>query len=62
MVNGIDSSKTFGKSISRDSFESIVTLSTKDIPNDAIDSWDVSNSQNGSIMAWCKDNNNAGLY
>ncbi len=56
------SSKTFGKSIDKSSFESIITVSNKNVPNDAIDSWDVSDAQNGSIIAWYTDRDNDNLY
>ncbi len=60
--NTSDVSKTFGKNISRNSFESITTVKSNVVPNDAIDSWDVSVLQNGSIMAWYTDSNSNGLY
>ena len=55
-------SKTFGKSISRDSFESITTVDNIDVPANAIDSWDVSQEQNGSVIAWYIDNDSDNLY
>ncbi len=57
-----DSNTTFGKSISRSSFESIITVSSNTVPNNAIDSWDVSNNQNGSVMAWYLDQDNDNKY
>ena len=53
---------TFGKAISRDNFESITTVNNKTVPSNAIDSWDVSDSQNGSVMAWYKDDDSNGKY
>ena len=42
----------FGKTLNRSDFESITTLDKIDISLDAIESWDVSQKQNKSIMAW----------
>ncbi|MBR1385425.1 MAG: BspA family leucine-rich repeat surface protein [Bacilli bacterium] len=53
---------TFGKAISRDIFESITTVNNKTVPSNAIDSWDVSETQNGSVMAWYKDDDSNGKY
>ncbi len=55
-------SKTFGKSINRDSFESITTVDNIDVPANAIDSWDVSQEKNGSVIAWYIDNDSDNLY
>ncbi len=49
------SNKTFGKSISRDNFESITTVDNTSVPSGAIDNWDVSSEQNGSVIAWYLD-------
>ena len=62
MVHDDDSSETFGKSINRDSFEIITTVDNKNVPEGAIDSWDVSAAQNGSVMAWYLDADNDGKY
>ena len=62
MVHDDDSSETFGKSINRDSFEIITTVDNKNVPAEAIDSWDVSSEQNGSVMAWYLDADNDGKY
>lgn len=57
-----DATTTFGKDISRDSFESIMTVDTSDVPNDVIGSWDASTDQNRMVMAWYKDEDNDGKY
>ena len=62
MVHDSNTSKTFGKSISRSSFESIITENSNIVPSTAIDSWDVSQNQNGSIMAWYVDQNGNSKY
>ena len=62
MVHDDDSSETFGKSINRDSFEIITTVDNKNVPEGAIESWDVSAAQNGSVMAWYLDADNDGKY
>ena len=62
MANGYDYSKTFGKEIARNSFESITTVDNKNIPEGVIDSWDVSTTQNGSVMAWYTDTDNDNKY
>ena len=55
-------SNILGKSISSDLFESITTLNIINVPPNAIDSWDVSQKQNGEIMAWYTDIDNNELY
>ena len=62
MQHDSDSTKTFGKSISRDSFESITTLNHRTVPANAIDSWDVSAYKNGTVMAWYLDEDNDSKY
>ena len=57
-----NASITFGKGIARNSFESVKFLTSKIVPNDAIDSWDASHQQNGSVMAWYTDSDSNGLY
>ena len=52
----------FGKAINRSDFESITTVDDLNIPSNAIDSWDVSQKQNGEIMAWYTDNDSNNLY
>ena len=47
----------------RTNITSIEVLNNKDIPEDAVASWDVSEKKNGSVMAWViNDPNNAGKY
>ncbi|MBR1385400.1 MAG: BspA family leucine-rich repeat surface protein [Bacilli bacterium] len=62
MKHNVGIGSTFGKAISRDNFESIITVNNKIVPSNAIDSWDVSNNQNGSVMAWYKDDDSNGKY
>ena len=62
MVHNNDYTETFGKSIDRDSFESVTTIDNKNVPEGAIDSWDVSAEQNGSVMAWYIDADNDSKY
>ena len=50
----------YGGPITRNSVESIITVSDIEVPDDAIDFWDASNEQNGSILAWYKDQDNDG--
>ena len=52
----------FGKTISRELFENISIVNSKSIPTNAIDSWDVSQKQNGEIMAWYTDTDSDNLY
>jgi uncharacterized repeat protein (TIGR02543 family) len=54
--------KTFGKDISRNSFESITTVADITIPSTALDFWDASAEQNGSVLAWYTDVDNNGMY
>ncbi|MBP5684801.1 MAG: BspA family leucine-rich repeat surface protein [Bacilli bacterium] len=62
MVHDSSNTKTFGKSINRDSFESITTVDDIMIPATAIDFWDVSAEQNGSVLAWYTDTDNDSKY
>ena len=63
LINQRDvSTITFGKSISRDSFESITTVDNIEVPSNAIDSWDVSQERNGSVIAWYTDNDQDSKY
>ncbi len=57
-----NTSSTFGKDIARSSFESITIVNHTNVPNNVIDSWDVSNYRNGSVMAWYKDEDSDGKY
>ena len=62
MKHDDDATKTFGKSIARDSFESITTVNSKTVPASAIDSWDVSIDQDEMVMAWYTDSDNDTKY
>ena len=53
---------TFGKTIDRDNFESVITLDNIDVPATAIDSWDCSAEQNGSVMCWYTNTDNDSKY
>lgn len=47
----------------REKITSIEVLNNKNVPSDAVESWDVSERQNGSVMAWIvNDPENAGFY
>ena len=47
----------------REKITSIEFLNNKNVPSDAVESWDVSERQNGSVMAWIvNDPENAGFY
>ncbi len=47
----------------RERITSIEVLNNKNVPSDAVESWDVSERQNGSVMAWIvNDPENAGFY
>lgn len=50
--NGIDRSRV----------ENIMVLDHKNVPANAIKSWDASMNKDGSVMAWYVDSNNNGLY
>ena len=56
------STKTFGKDISKTNFESVIMVDNLNVPNDAIDSWDASVEQNGTIIAWYLDTDNDEKY
>ena len=57
-----NSSYTFGRNISRNSFESITTVNSNVVPSNAIDSWDVSSRNSGLVMAWYLDQDSDGKY
>ena len=59
---GTINNDVLGKTVNRDSFESISVVNSNNIPSNAIDSWDVSQKQNGEIMAWYTDNDSNNLY
>ena len=47
----------------REKITSIEILNNKNVPSDAVQSWDVSERQNGSVMAWIvNDTENEGFY
>ena len=52
----------FGKEINRQNIESVQFLNNKNVPNDVIDSWDASHLDDGSVMAWIKDEDNNNIY
>ena len=56
------SGRVFGKTLYKGDFESIYILDIIKIPAEAIDSWDASVEQNGSIMAWYTDLDENGKY
>lgn len=53
---------TFNSPYHRDQFESVIFNNTREVPSNALDSWDVSNNQNGSVMAYILDEDNDNLY
>ncbi len=58
-----DTNSTFGNTnLKQYQIESVVMLDVLKVPNNAIESWDVSVEQNGSIMAWYTDVDNNGYY
>ena len=50
-----NTNQTFGKNISRDSFESVATLSVIDISKNPIEFWDCSEDQNFAVICWYTD-------
>ena len=48
--------------IARNSIEYIEFLDTKDVPTEAKGSWDVSDKNDGSVIAWYNDADENGLY
>lgn len=48
--------------ITKESIENIVFSNSSVVPGNALGSWDVSASNNGTIKAWYLDSNNNGLY
>ncbi len=60
-TNG-ETQKVFNSEITKSQVEKIITVSTNEVPVDVIESFDVTENQNGSIMAWYKDEDNNGLY
>ena len=57
------SSSDFHNSTYKSNITSVEILTNKDVPEDAVASWDVSSKKNGSVMAWViNDPDNAGKY
>ena len=57
------SSSDFHNSTYKSNITSVEILTNKDVPEDAVASWDVSSKKNGSVMAWViNDQDNAGKY
>ena len=46
----------------KNTIEKLEFVNSNKVPTDAISSWDVSEQQNGAIMAWYYDNDSNGLY
>ena len=61
-VNTNTNSPALNGPISREEVEKITFNNTNTVPSNAIDSWDVSDKQNGSVMAYTLDEDNDGLY
>ena len=53
---------TFNGNYPKDAFEEVYFKNTSNVPSNAIDSWDASAKQNGSVMAYILDEDNDGLY
>lgn len=47
---------------SRDTIESVHIVNSKNIPQNSIYSWDISQNQDKSVMSWITDDNENGLY
>ena len=58
-----DTSKAFWQSAYKDKISTVDVLTNKDVPSDAVESWDVSKNGNGVVMAWIiDDSENSGMY
>ena len=58
-----DESKAFWQSTYDDKISTVDVLDNKNVPSDAVASWDVSEKQDKSVMAWIiDDSNNSGMY
>ena len=58
-----DTSKAFWQSTYQDKISTVDVLDNKNVPSDAVASWDVSEKQNKSVMAWIiNDPDNSGMY
>ena len=60
--NGSPDSSVFNGPIIKNEVESITFKTNTTVPSNAIISWDASDSQNGSVMAYTLDTNNNNLY
>ena len=59
----MDSSEDFHSDEYRSNITSIDVLTNKNVPSEAVESWDVSEAKDGSVMAWVvNDPMNAGKY
>ncbi|MDD3392349.1 MAG: BspA family leucine-rich repeat surface protein [Bacilli bacterium] len=61
-VSGAETTAYLNGPITKNKIESIKFVVASEVPSDIIGSWDVSASQDGSIMAWYRDTNSNGLY
>ena len=58
-----DTSKAFWQSTYDSKISTVDILTNKDVPDNAVASWDVSEKQNKSVMAWIVDDSeNSGMY
>ncbi len=58
-----DDTKAFWQSIYDSKISTVDVLTNKDVPTEAVESWDVSEEQNGTVMAWIiDDSENSGKY
>ena len=56
-------SKAFWHPVYSSKISTVDILTNKDVPNNAVESWDVSEEQNGTVMAWIiDDSENSGMY
>ncbi len=56
-------SKAFWRSTYSSKISTVDVLTNKDVPSNAVKSWDVSKGQNGTVMAWIvDDSDNSGMY
>ena len=61
-ANTSSTSKAFSGPITKSQVEKIVIKNTNTVPSNAINSWDVGNKLDGSIMAYTLDEDNDSLY
>ena len=58
-----NTSKAFWQSAYNSKISTVDVLTNKDVPTDAVESWDVSAKQDKSVMAWIiNDSGNSGMY